>query len=442
MNKSVKCYIETYGCQMNFSDSEIVVSILSECGVEQTRDIHSADVIFFNTCSIRENAELKIKNRLRSMRSLKKKKPGIIIGLLGCMADRIKNSLLEEEPILDLIAGPDAYRNLPRLLTKAFSGQTAMDIMLSADETYADINPVRMDPNGISAFISIMRGCENFCAYCVVPLTRGKERSRDWDSILREARGLFQAGYREITLLGQNVNSYRWMSNEKTITFPELLDRIALINPLLRIRFATSHPKDISDQLLEVMQQHQNICKAIHLPLQSGSDAMLSLMNRKYTRSDYTERVKKIRDLLPDCAVTTDIITGFCNETEEDHQDTLSLMEWVGYDHAYMFKYSARPQTLAAEKMKDNVPPEVKERRLNEIITLQQKLSYQSKKGDLGKTVEVLIEGKSKRSNNHLFGRTTQNKVVVFPAVEFGPGDYVNVKITNFTSATLIGEII
>ncbi len=442
MNKGVKCYIETYGCQMNFSDSEIVVSILSESGVEQTGDIHSADVIFFNTCSIRENAELKIKSRLRSIRSLKKKKPGLIIGLLGCMADRIKNSLLEEEPMLDLIAGPDAYRNLPRLLNKAFSGQTAMDIMLSADETYADINPVRMDTNGISAFISIMRGCENFCAYCVVPSTRGQERSRDMDSILREARGLFQAGYREITLLGQNVNSYRWMSNEKTITFPELLARTALINPLLRIRFATSHPKDISDQLLEVMQQHQNICKAIHLPVQSGSDNMLALMNRKYTRSDYMERIKNIRNLLPDCAVTTDIITGFCNETEEDHQGTLSLMEWVGYDHAYMFKYSERPQTLAAEKMKDNVTPEVKERRLNEIITLQQKLSYQSKKGDLGKTVEVLIEGKSKRSDDHLFGRTTQNKVVVFPAMGFASGDYVNVKITNFTSATLIGEII
>ncbi len=427
---------------MNFSDSEIVASILMDEGYEQTEKIDAADVIFLNTCSIRENAEQRVRRRLQNIYSLKKQNPQLIIGLLGCMAVRIKSALLENEPLLDLIAGPDSYRHLPQLLSDVGSGQKAIDIILSADETYADINPVRLDFNGISAYISIMRGCENYCSYCVVPSTRGLERSRDMFSIIRESEDLFQKGYREITLLGQNVNSYAWTDNNTRIHFPELLKRIAVVNPQLRIRFATSHPKDISDELLDVIKQHENICKAIHLPVQSGSNKILDLMNRKYTREQYMERIEAIRRIIPGCAISTDIIAGFCNETEADHEETLSLMKWVGYEHAFMFYYSERPQTLAAEGLKDNVPAEEKERRLNEIIALQQKLSYQSNEHDLGKIFEVLIEGESKRSNEQLFGRTSQNKVAVFPKTNIGKGNYVNVKINRVTSATLIGELV
>lgn len=427
---------------MNFSDSEIVASILMDEGYEQTEKIDAADVIFLNTCSIRENAEQRVRRRLQNIYSLKKQNPQLIIGLLGCMAVRIKSALLENEPLLDLIAGPDSYRHLPQLLSDVGSGQKAIDIILSADETYADINPVRLDFNGISAYISIMRGCENYCSYCVVPSTRGLERSRDMFSIIRESEDLFQKGYREITLLGQNVNSYAWTDNNTRIHFPELLKRIAVVNPQLRIRFATSHPKDISDELLDVIKQHENICKAIHLPVQSGSNKILDLMNRKYTREQYMERIEAIRRIIPGCAISTDIIAGFCNETEADHEETLSLMKWVGYEHAFMFYYSERPQTLAAEGLKDNVPAEEKERRLNEIIALQQKLSYQSNEHDLGKIFEVLIEGESKRSNEQFFGRTSQNKVAVFPKTNIGKGNYVNVKINRVTSATLIGELV
>lgn len=440
MVNNKKIYIETYGCQMNFSDSEIVVSILTAKGYEQTGNIHAADVIFLNTCSIRENAEQRIRKRLQNISSLKRKKPGLIIGLLGCMADRTKDSLLESEQLLDLIAGPDAYRHLPQLLMEAGSGQKAIDTILSSDETYADINPVRLDSNRISAFISIMRGCENYCAYCVVPYTRGKERSRDTISIIRETEDLFQKGYREITLLGQNVNSYQWTANGISVNFPELLDRVASANPFMRIRFATSHPKDISDQLLHMIARYPNICKAIHLPVQSGSNHILDLMNRKYTREEYMERIDAIRRIIPDCAISTDIIAGFCNETESDHLDTLTLMEYVGYDHAYMFNYSERPQTLASDTLSDNVPAEVKDRRLNEIITLQQKLSLRSNEQDIGKTKEVLIEGESRRSKEFFFGRTSQNKVVVLPKSDHHVGNYVNVTIRKVTSATLIGE--
>ena len=427
---------------MNFSDSEIVTSILTAHGYEKTGEINSADIIFLNTCSIRDNAEQRVRKRLQNIRALKKKNPGLIIGLLGCMADRTRTALMEDEQLLDVIAGPDSYRHLPQLLREAGTGLKAINTILSADETYADINPVRLDPNGISGFISIMRGCENYCAYCVVPSTRGVERSRDVFSIIRETADLFRKGYREVTLLGQNVNSYHWTDHGNPIHFPELLERVASVSPLVRIRFATSHPKDISDQLLQTISGHLNICKTIHLPVQSGSNAMLELMNRKYTREQYMERVESIRRIIPDCAISTDIITGFCNETETDHLETLSLMEWAGFTHAFMFKYSERPQTLAAKTLKDNVPSEVKERRLKEVISLQQRLSCQSNGRDVGKTFEVLIEGESKRSKEHLFGRTSQNKVVVFPKATTVPGNYVNVKISRFTSATLVGDIV
>ncbi len=435
-----KIYIETYGCQMNFSDSEIVASIMIETGYTSTQDIGEADVIFLNTCSIRDNAEQKVLRRLHALRSLKKKKPGMIIGLLGCMAERLKTDLLEKEQVLDIIAGPDAYRDLPKLMEQVESGQKAINTILSEEETYADIAPVRYASNGVSAFISIMRGCENYCAYCVVPSVRGKERSRDAGSITGEARDLFERGFREITLLGQNVNSYEWTEGTEKVTFAGLLEQVALISPLLRVRFATSHPKGISDELLHVIARHENLCKAIHLPVQSGSDHILDLMNRKYTAADYRDRIEAIRRILPGCAVSTDIIAGFCDETEEDHRQTMDLMEWVGFDAAYMFKYSERPDTLAATTYQDNVPEEVKDRRLQEIITLQNRLSYQSNKKDVNSEFEVLIEGFSKRSNEHFSGRTSQNKVMVFPKTQNKPGDYVRVKVQQFTSATLIGE--
>jgi tRNA-2-methylthio-N6-dimethylallyladenosine synthase len=438
--KNKKFFIETYGCQMNFSDSEIVASILEEEGFNSTKDIRDADMIFINTCSIRDHAEQRIRKRLKYMQSLKKKNPRLVIGMLGCMAERLKTQLLEEEQMLDLIAGPDSYRDLPRLVAEVESGKKAVNTLLSIDETYANISPVRYDSNGISAFISIMRGCENFCAYCVVPYVRGQERSRDAASITQEAEDLFHKGFREVTLLGQNVNSYHWTWDGKGTGFAELLEKVARINPLLRIRFATSHPKDLSDELLQIIARYNNICKSIHLPVQSGSTRILDHMNRGYTHDQYLERIAAIRSFLPGCVISTDIIAGFCDETEEDHKKTLSLMEQVGFDYAFMFRYSERPDTLAADRYRDNVPPEVKDRRLREIIDLQQKLSYQSNKKDVGKTFEVLIEGFSKRSDAFFSGRNSQNKVVVFPITGNHPGDYVTVKINRFTSATLIGE--
>ena len=434
--------METYGCQMNFSDSEIVASILYDKGYCSTEEITQADIIFINTCSIRDNAEQRVKKRLQQFRSYKKRNPALIIGLLGCMADRIKTVLLEEEQLLDVVSGPDSYRDLPRLLKQVESGQRGVNTLLSMEETYADITPVRLGSNGISAFISIMRGCENYCSYCVVPSTRGRERSRETGSIIHEAQDLFSRGYREITLLGQNVNSYRWMEEEEEMNFAKLLNRIATIDPLLRIRFATSHPKDISDELLETIAAHPNICKSIHLPVQSGSSRVLELMNRKYAREQYMERVNAIRRIIPGCAISTDIITGFCDETEEDHHKTLSLMEWVGFDYAFMFNYSERPQTLAAKTLDDNIPQEVKERRLKEVIDLQQRLSYQRNSRDLHQIFEVLVEGESKRSGDQFMGRNSHNKVVVFPKNGSNPGDYVQVKIHQCTSATLLGEII
>ncbi len=439
MGKNINIFIETYGCQMNVSDSEIVVSILKEAGYNQTNDISQAGIIFINTCSIRENAEERVRKRLNYFRSLKKKKPGVVVGLLGCMADRTKIALLEEEQLIDLIAGPDSYRDLPHLLNQIGNGQRAINTLLSLEETYADITPVRLDSNHVSAFISIMRGCENYCSYCVVPYTRGKERSRDAASIIRETRDLFENGYREVTLLGQNVNSYEWINGSNTINFAQLLELVALVSPQMRIRFSTSHPKDISDELLQTIANHPNICKAIHLPVQSGSNHILDLMNRKYTRENYIERIEAIRKIIPSCAISTDIITGFCDETHEDHLDTLSLMQWSRYDYAFMFKYSERPSTLASETLADNIPEDVKEARLREIINLQQQLSYQSNKMDVGKQFEVLVEGVSKRSKEHLFGRTSQNKVVVFPKKNQKPGDYTQVMVTSFTSATLLG---
>jgi len=445
VNKSVeikkKAYIETYGCQMNISDSEIVASILETQNYESTTDIKAADLILLNTCSIRDNAEQRVRNRLNELHALKRKHPGLVIGLLGCMAERLKDKLLEEERHIDLIVGPDGYRQLPQLLEQVESGQKAINVLLSADETYADINPVRTSGSGVTAFISIMRGCENFCAYCVVPYTRGKERSRNPQTIVKEARELFEQGFREVTLLGQNVNSYHWEENGIPIEFPALLEDVASIDPLLRVRFATSHPKDISDDLLEVIATNKNICKSIHLPIQSGSTRVLQMMKRSYTREWYMDRIAAIRRIIPGCAVTTDIIAGFCSETEEDHQDTISAMREVGYDYAYMFKYSERPNTAAAKKYPDDVEEEVKSRRLDEIISLQQELSLKSNKSEIGKEFEVLAEGVSKRSDQQLFGRTSQNKVVVFPRDSYNPGDYVTVKIISCTAATLRGEL-
>lgn len=440
--KNKKFFIETYGCQMNFSDSEIVASILEEEGFGSTKEIRNADMIFLNTCSIRDNAEQKVRKRLDYLQSLKKRNPQLVIGMLGCMAERLKTRLLEEEQVLDLIAGPDSYRDLPRLMAEVETGRKAVNTLLSLDETYADISPVRYDSNGISAFISIMRGCENYCAYCVVPYVRGQERSRDATSIVREAEHLFEKGFREVTLLGQNVNSYHWEDQGRKISFAGLLEKVAKVDPRLRIRFATSHPKDLSDGLLNIISQYPNICRAIHLPVQSGSTAILDHMNRGYSREQYLDRIAAIRSILPGCAISTDIIAGFCDETEEDHRQTLSLMEEAGFDYAYMFRYSERPDTLAAGSYKDNVPGPVKDRRLREIIDLQQKLSYSSNKNDVGKTFEVLIEGYSKRSDNFFSGRNSQNKVVVFPVTMNKPGDTLTVKITRFTSATLIGEAV
>ena len=433
-----KLYIETYGCQMNVGDSEIVVSIMQQEGFRYTESLEEADIVLINTCSIRDNAEQRIWGRLSEMRHMRKKKPSLIIGIIGCMAERLKEELTQGGTGVDIVAGPDSYRDLPRLVREVDGGATGVNVELSKEETYAEIAPVRLDRNGVSAFIAIMRGCNNYCSYCVVPYTRGIERSRDAATIVAEARTLFENGYREVTLLGQNVNSYR----TGEVDFPELLKQVAEISPLLRVRFATSHPKDISDKLLETMASMPNICKAIHLPAQSGSTEMLKRMNRKYTREWYLERVEAIRRYMPDCAITTDLIAGFAHETEQEHQETLSLMREVGYDFAYMFKYSERPGTFAQRNLGDDIPEDVKTRRLTEIIDLQNKLSEQSNKRDIGKEFEILVECTSKRSDAQLSGRTSQNKMVVFDRHDFKVGDYVRVRITGCSSATLFGEVI
>jgi tRNA-N(6)-(isopentenyl)adenosine-37 thiotransferase enzyme MiaB len=437
-----KLYIETYGCQMNVNDSEVVASIMQANGYVITEVIEDADIILINTCSIRDNAEQRIWARVSSLHQEKKKRPGLLIGVIGCMAERLKVELIDRDKLIDLVVGPDAYRELPQLVRAAESGQKGINTLLSREETYADISPIRLDKNGVSAFISIMRGCNNMCSYCVVPYTRGAERSRDPKSILREAEELFANGYREVTLLGQNVNSYRWKAEDEETNFAELLEMVAQINPSLRVRFSTSHPKDISDEVLYTIAMYENICNSIHLPIQSGSSRILKMMNRKYTREFYLERVRAIRHILPDCSISTDFITGFCSETEEDHQETLSLMKEVGFDFAYMFKYSERPNTNASRHLLDDVPEEIKTKRLSEIIAFQNKLSESSKKKDVGKSFEILIEGESKRSPDYYYGRTSQNKVTVFPKDNSKIGDYVFVIITECTSATLIGHII
>ncbi len=437
-----KLYIETYGCQMNVADSEVVASVLTETGFSVTTDINKASIILVNTCSIRENAEQRIWNRLRAIRHLKSKNKQLVVGLIGCMAERLKEKVLETEQLVDMVVGPDAYRDLPRLVEEAESGNKAVNVLLSREETYADIAPVRMDQNGVSAFVSIMRGCNNMCAYCVVPYVRGAERSRDPGSIVSEATGLFERGYREVTLLGQNVDSYRWKQGSIKTGFPELIEKVALISPLLRVRFSTSHPKDMSDDLLMTMARHENICRHVHLPAQSGSSRILKLMNREYTREWYMDRINAIRRIVPGCAISTDMIAGFCTETAEDHKLSLSLMKWAGFDFAYMFKYSERPGTKAARKLKDDVPDEIKTQRLNEIIALQNRLSAKSKKEDIGRIVEVLVEGESKRSHEFLSGRTSQNRIAVFPKGDLKAGEYVKVYIERCTSATLIGKIV
>jgi tRNA-2-methylthio-N6-dimethylallyladenosine synthase len=437
---SKKFYIESYGCQMNFSDSEIVASILQEEGFGATRNFEEANLVLINTCSIREKAEQTVRNRLQAFRKIKDQKPGMLIGVLGCMAERLKAKFLEEEKLVDIVVGPDAYRTLPGLVTEAEGGQKTVNVLLSREETYADIAPVRLDSNGVTAFVSIMRGCNNMCTFCVVPFTRGRERSRDAESIINECRDLFDRGFREVTLLGQNVDSY--LAGD--VTFAKLLEKVALISPLLRVRFSTSHPKDITDDVLHTMAQYHNICKYIHLPVQSGNTRILQLMNRTYTREWYLNKVKRIREIMPDCGLSTDVISGFCTETEEEHADTLSVMEQSRFDLAYMFSYSERPGTLAARRYTDDIPEDVKKRRLEEIIALQNSHTRESYTNDIGKEFEVLIEGNSKRSDASWSGRNSQNKVVVFPkgTRELKKGDYAKVKITSTTGATLIGEMI
>ena len=431
-----KLFVETYGCQMNVGDSEIVVSLMQREGYVYTDRIEQADVILINTCSIRDNAEQRIWGRLNELKRYRKARPGLIVGILGCMAERLREQLLEGPWGVDVVAGPDAYRDLPRLVREAEAGGKGVNVLLSTEETYAEIAPVRLDRNGVSAFVAIMRGCNNFCSYCVVPYTRGRERSRDAATIVAEAQSLFDNGYREVTLLGQNVNSYR----AGEVDFPELLHRVASISPLLRVRFATSHPKDMSDRLLETMASMPNICRAIHLPAQSGATSMLERMNRKYTREWYLDRIAAIRRYMPDCAITTDLIAGFSGETEEEHAATLSLMREVGYSWAFMFKYSERPGTFAQRNLPDDVPDEVKSRRLQEIIALQNDLSLESNRRDVGREFEVLVESESKRNSGQLSGRTSQNKVVVFDRGNHRIGDYVRVRVTGCTSATLLGE--
>lgn len=434
-----KLYIETYGCQMNFSDSEIVASILKEEGFDIVENKGDATVILINTCSIRDHAEQRIRRRLSELRALKKRNPNLRIGLIGCMAERMKEEAFTKHPEIDIIAGPDAYRSLPQLIATAAAGQTAANTLLSEEETYSEIQPIRLHSNGISAFISIMRGCQNFCSYCVVPYTRGKERSRDPKTIIKEAENLFNQGFYEVTLLGQNVNSYRWEEEGKVVCFSDLITMVGDIHPDLRVRFTTSHPKDLSDDLIRAIASKENICNAIHLAVQSGNDRILHKMNRKYTRSYYLERVKAIRKLIPDCGISTDIIVGFCSETEEDFQDTLSLVREVQFDSAFMFKYSERPNTMAQRQFKDDIPETEKLRRLDILVQLQQEMSLASNRRDIGKTVRVLIEGTAKKNKKMLMGRDGRNKVVVFHTTDTSLKGYVDVTITDCTSATLIG---
>jgi tRNA-2-methylthio-N6-dimethylallyladenosine synthase len=442
-----KFYIESYGCAMNFADSEIVASILQAEGFGATRDVETADLILVNTCSIREKAEQTVRQRLTVFRQSKKQRPGLLVGVLGCMAERLKEKFLEQEQLVDLVVGPDAYRSLPALVKAAEDGQRGVDVLLSREETYADIAPVRLGSNGVSAYVSIMRGCNNMCSFCVVPFTRGRERSRDAASIVAECQGLFEAGYREVTLLGQNVDSYHFVeaSAGETVTFDKLLERVALVSPLLRVRFSTSHPKDITEEVLQTMARHRNICQYIHLPVQSGSTRVLQLMNRTYTREWYLNKVRRIREVMPDCGISTDVITGFCTETEEDHQETMSLMQESRYDYAYMYAYSERPGTLAARRFTDDVPEAVKKRRLEEVIAVQNESSRQSYAADISRTFEVLIEGDSKRSASDWVGRSGHGKVVVFPKSAHKPlqkGDYARVTIHSATQATLLGTMV
>ncbi|MGB0167298.1 MAG: tRNA (N6-isopentenyl adenosine(37)-C2)-methylthiotransferase MiaB [Luteibaculum sp.] len=444
-----KLFLESYGCAMNFSDSEIVASILAEHGYETISEIEKADLILVNTCSIRDNAEQRVRNRLDFFKSLKRKNRDLKVGVLGCMAERLKSQLLEEEKLVDLVVGPDAYRDIPGLLEEIEGGSKAVNVLLSREETYADINPVKLNSNGVSSFISIMRGCDNMCTFCVVPFTRGRERSRDPKSIVAEAHELFNQGYREVTLLGQNVDSYRWNitkkgevinKDEEVVSFARLLELVAQVNPELRVRFSTSHPKDMTDDVLKTMAAYENICNYIHLPVQSGNSEVLKKMNRGYTREWYLDRIAAINKYIPDCAISTDIITGFCGETEEQHKETLSLMQEVKYDFAYMYKYSERPKTLAERKYEDDVPEEVKSRRLTEIVDLQMKHSLYRNQQMLGKQYKILVEGVSKKNKDELFGRNSQNTVVVFPKGDVKPGDYIQVKINDCTAATLRGE--
>lgn len=440
----MKFYIETYGCQMNVADSEVVASILKEAGYSLAEKHEDADVIFLNTCSIRDNAEQRIFGRLDVFSQQKKKSPQLLVGVLGCMAERLKEELIEKKKVVDLVVGPDGYRDLPKLIQNANGGLKGVNVILSHDETYADISPVRYDTNGVSAFVSIMRGCQNMCSYCIVPYVRGVERSRAPETIIDEIKELSINGYKEVTLIGQNVNSY-FYNDEKNLvktTFDTLLEKVAIVFPSIRIRFSTNHPKDLSDELLKVMAKYNHVCKSIHLPVQSGSTHVLQLMNRGYDREWYLNRIKAIRKIIPDCAISTDVMVGFCGETEQDHSDTLSLMEEVGYDFAFMFKYSERPGTYASKKMKDDVSEEIKVRRLNEVIQLQSELSSLSKKKDIGRKYEVLVEGISKKSKEEMFGRNSQNKVIVFPGNTYKMGDFVHVEVVRCTSATLIGKII
>jgi tRNA-2-methylthio-N6-dimethylallyladenosine synthase len=469
-NNGRKLYIESYGCAMNFSDSEIVASILAESGFETTTDHSVADVIFINTCSIRENAEQRVRNRLKEFTVAKVKNPGLVVGVLGCMAERLKSKFLEEEKLVDVVVGPDAYRDLPNLIDQVDSGQKAVNVLLSREETYADISPVRLNSNGINAFVSIMRGCDNMCSFCVVPFTRGRERSRDPLSIVAECRDLFDKGYREVTLLGQNVDSYKWRPTHtlpgregfekegdqevspsgrdlkgasEAVNFANLLEMVALIDPDLRVRFSTSHPKDITDDVLYAINKYDNICNYIHLPVQSGNSRILDLMNRTYDREWYINRIDAIRRIIPDCAVSTDVITGFCSETDEEHKDTVSMMDYVKYDFAYMFKYSERPGTLAAKRYADDIPEDVKQKRLAEIVAKQQEYSFYRMQARIGRVEKVLIEGFSKKSDKDYCGRSDQNAMVIFPVGEnYKPGQYVNVLVERSTSATLIGKVV
>ena len=437
-------YIESYGCAMNFADSEVVASILHESGFGATKNAEEADLIFINTCSIRDKAEQTVRRRLQQFRGFKKQRPSLLVGVLGCMAERLKAQFIEEEKLVDLVIGPDAYRTLPGLIEEAEGGQKAVNVLLSRDETYADIAPIRLDSNGVTAFVSIMRGCNNMCSFCVVPFTRGRERSRDAASIINECKELFDQGYKEVTLLGQNVDSYHFVDeqNNETVSFAMLMERVALISPLLRVRFSTSHPKDITDDVLHTMAKYDNICNYIHLPVQSGSSRVLQLMNRTYSREWYIAKVNRIKEILPDCGLSTDMITGFCTETEEDHQESLSLMDYCEYDLAYMYFYSERPGTLAARRFKDDIPEAVKKRRLQEMIDLHRIQSLKSMQKEVGKIRKVLIEGTSKKNDNDFYGRTDQNKVVVFAKGNHKLGDYITTRIISCTAGTLLGEII